>query len=332
MSLFQRTSIIVFPENTGKLFQLRVPVLLLRFGMAFLLISGPLLGLFIYEYCNLKDRALSLTLKEASHKQEERQILRLARRIIQVEQETEKLESLISCQQPKESGHKEITRPSYSGYASTAGMHGLVRLMHLSLDHLDEKLSFFQRAIQDGPPFNYASNESGFHRYLNDPAISHEIRRELVTASAELGLDPGLAFAMAQVESGFDATLISSKGAVGVLQVMPRFALEEHGITRDMLFNPKINIRTGLSIMKNLMDRFNQDLDLSLAAYNAGASRVIKAGYRIPDIRETRRYVKKVKKAMIGRSLPVYASLGEPEDPTFIFNKTGLFANRMMLP
>ena len=62
-----------------------------------------------------------------------------------------------------------------------------------------------------------------------------------------------------------------------------------------MLFDPQVNIIIGLSWMKSLLHRFDQNLDLSLAAYNAGASRVVKAGYRIPSIKETQAYVRKVK-------------------------------------
>ncbi|MBW1888578.1 MAG: lytic transglycosylase domain-containing protein [Deltaproteobacteria bacterium] len=113
-----------------------------------------------------------------------------------------------------------------------------------------------------------------------------------------MGIDPRLALSMAKVESGYDPGLVSPKGAVGVLQVMPQFVSPDYGITREMLFDPHINIRVGLSQMKSLLNRFDHDLDLSLAAYNAGASRVVKAGYRIPSIKETEAYVKKVKEIM----------------------------------
>ena len=125
-----------------------------------------------------------------------------------------------------------------------------------------------------------------------------KIRKHLKEIAIELGIDPRLAFSMAKVESGYDPGLVSPKGAVGVLQVMPQFVSPDYGITEEMLFDPHINIRVGLSQMKSLLNRFGHDLDLSLAAYNAGASRVVKAGYRIPSIKETEAYVRKVKKIM----------------------------------
>ena len=123
------------------------------------------------------------------------------------------------------------------------------------------------------------------------------IREQLKKQARELGLEPRLALSMAKVESGYDPNAVSPKGAIGVLQVMPELAWDFE-VSREMLFDPEINIRVGLSQIKSLLNRFDQDLDLSLAAYNAGASRVVKAGYKIPPIRETRAYVRKVKKTM----------------------------------
>jgi soluble lytic murein transglycosylase-like protein len=69
-------------------------------------------------------------------------------------------------------------------------------------------------------------------------------------------------------------------------------------IPPEMLFDPEVNIRVGLLHMKSLLERFDDNLDLSLAAYNAGAKRVVHAGYRVPPIPETKEYVRKVKEAM----------------------------------
>ena len=123
------------------------------------------------------------------------------------------------------------------------------------------------------------------------------IRDQLKKQALKLGLEPSLALSMAKVESGYDPNAVSPKGAIGVLQIMPELAWDFR-ISREMLFDPEINIRVGLSQIKSLLNRFDQDLELSLAAYNAGAGRVVKAGYKIPPIRETQAYVRKVKKTM----------------------------------
>ncbi|MFC1866714.1 lytic transglycosylase domain-containing protein [Thermodesulfobacteriota bacterium] len=125
-----------------------------------------------------------------------------------------------------------------------------------------------------------------------------KIRKQLMMIAIELDLDPRLALSMAKVESGYNPESVSPKGAVGVLQIMPKYAWHDFRITREMLFDPKVNIRVGLLWMKSLLHRFDHDLDLSLAAYNAGASRVVKAGYNIPPIKETQSYVKKVRETM----------------------------------
>jgi len=103
---------------------------------------------------------------------------------------------------------------------------------------------------------------------------------------------------MAKVESRFDPKAVSPKGAIGVLQVMPYVALGEYDVPAEDLFDPDVNIRIGLTFMKGLLKRFDQNVELSLAAYNAGPTRVVDAGYQVPPIRQTQEYVKRVKEAM----------------------------------
>lgn len=79
---------------------------------------------------------------------------------------------------------------------------------------------------------------------------------------------------------------------------MPQVARDEYDVSAERLFDPDVNIRVGLSFMKSLLQRFDHNLDLSLAAYNAGPSRVVEAGYQVPPIRQTQEYVKRVKQAM----------------------------------
>ena len=121
---------------------------------------------------------------------------------------------------------------------------------------------------------------------------------QLHAIATDMGLEPELAISMAKVESNFNHKAVSPRGAIGVLQVMPQFACKDFEITPEMLFEPDVNIRVGLSYMKAYMERFDSDVELSLAAYNAGASRVVQAGFAIPPIRETQQYVRKVKQAM----------------------------------
>jgi len=156
--------------------------------------------------------------------------------------------------------------------------------------------------LEEGPSSAeeaWEGKEDNIYPDDNENDVDREqIRKHLIEIAIELGIDPRLALSMAKVESGYDPSLVSPKGAVGVLQVMPQFVNPDYGITEEMLFDPYINIRVGLSKMKSLLKRFDHDLELSLAAYNAGASRVVKSGYRIPPIKETEAYVRKVKDIM----------------------------------
>lgn len=105
-------------------------------------------------------------------------------------------------------------------------------------------------------------------------------------------LDPDLIRSMIRTESGFNPRAVSPKGAQGLMQLMPETAARL-GVKNP--FDPEENIRGGVQHMRNLLDTFNNDLTLSLAAYNAGENLVQRLN-RIPDYRETHDYVRTVTK------------------------------------
>lgn len=100
-------------------------------------------------------------------------------------------------------------------------------------------------------------------------------------------LDPQLVRSMITQESGFKANAVSPKGARGLMQLMPATAARL-GVRNS--FDPEENIRGGMQHMRNLLNMFDNDLELSLAAYNAGENLVQKIR-RVPSYRETRDYV-----------------------------------------
>jgi soluble lytic murein transglycosylase-like protein len=108
------------------------------------------------------------------------------------------------------------------------------------------------------------------------------------TAATEHGVDPLLIKAIIKAESNFDPTAVSPKGAQGLMQLMPATA-------RDLQvadpFDPQDNITGGTKYLRSLLDSYRWDVELSLAAYNAGPGNVKQA---IPNIPETRAYVVKV--------------------------------------
>jgi len=103
-------------------------------------------------------------------------------------------------------------------------------------------------------------------------------------------VDPDLVRAVIRVESGYDPKAVSNKGAVGLMQLIPATA-QRFGVANP--FDPKQNIEGGVNYLKYLLDMFGGDLNLSLAAYNAGEHTVQRSG-GIPAIPETQNYVRRV--------------------------------------
>lgn len=122
--------------------------------------------------------------------------------------------------------------------------------------------------------------------------ISRSYDSIILSASEKFAVDPDLVRAVIKAESNFNAGAVSRKGAQGLMQIMPRTA-DELGIIDA--FDPEENILGGVRYLRYLLDEFDEDYSLALAAYNAGPSRV--AGRNaIPDIAETQDYVKRVLK------------------------------------
>jgi soluble lytic murein transglycosylase-like protein len=103
-------------------------------------------------------------------------------------------------------------------------------------------------------------------------------------------VDPALIKAIIRAESGFNPYAVSKKGARGLMQLMPQTA-QRLNVTNS--FNPRDNIDGGVRYFKYLLGLFNDDLRLSLAAYNAGENLVLQNG-SIPPYRETIDYIRKV--------------------------------------
>lgn len=107
-------------------------------------------------------------------------------------------------------------------------------------------------------------------------------------ASLDTGIDAALLHAVITVESGYNQAAVSPKGAAGLMQLMPGTA-RRYG-TSDPL-DPRENIRAGASYLRDLLIMFDNNLELALAAYNAGENAVIRHGHRLPPYTETQRYV-----------------------------------------
>jgi soluble lytic murein transglycosylase-like protein len=115
----------------------------------------------------------------------------------------------------------------------------------------------------------------------------------LTAAAARHGLPAELVLAVTRVESDFDPATISNKGALGLMQLMPATAAR-FGVARHELMEPHRNAAAGTAYLAWLFDRYRGNLDLTLAAYNAGEGAVDKYG-GIPPYRETQEYVRRVR-------------------------------------
>jgi len=117
-----------------------------------------------------------------------------------------------------------------------------------------------------------------------------EVRDLVKKVSVEKGLDPKLVDALVRVESGYNPAAVSRKGAMGLMQLMPATA-SRLGVADP--FDPEQNVRGGVREFARLIDRYRGNLQLALAAYNAGEGAV--ARYRgIPPYKETRNYVSRI--------------------------------------
>jgi soluble lytic murein transglycosylase-like protein len=133
--------------------------------------------------------------------------------------------------------------------------------------------------------------------------------------AGEFRLDPSLVRSMIAKESGFNPKAISHKGAQGLMQLMPATAARI-GVQNPL--DPEENIRGGMKHMRSLMDTFDNDLVLSLAAYNAGENLVQRIG-RVPNYRETHDYIRTITKKY-GRTEMMLQP--EPARPPSLFRFT----------
>ncbi|WP_427911548.1 lytic transglycosylase domain-containing protein [Ramlibacter sp. MMS24-I3-19] len=193
---------------------------------------------------------------------------------------------------------------------------------HFASEKIDERYVLFYRGgesfdtsegLPDRTPRAVAVPTSSSARLLAFFEVSpgyKQVKHHIREASRTHGIDYELLQALIATESGFDPTAVSPRGAVGLMQVMPATA-QRYGVQADRktsidvkLADPATNIRAGSRYLRYLLNLYPGQVELALAAYNAGEGAVQRAGNRIPSYRETQDYVKTV--------LQLYAMLKPP--------------------
>ncbi len=140
-----------------------------------------------------------------------------------------------------------------------------------------------------------SSKDSGdYHTIVHEKASNYNI-------------DPSLIKALIKTESNWNYRAVSRKGAIGLMQLMPSTATDMN--VRNP-FDPEENIEGGTKYLKYLIERFNGDITLALAAYNAGPKTVEKFGY-VPPITETKQYVNRVLALYNGQTFYPSTSSGD---------------------
>jgi soluble lytic murein transglycosylase-like protein len=132
---------------------------------------------------------------------------------------------------------------------------------------------------------NWAGTMSGFT--TGDATVDSYI----LDSGRRNSVDPLLLYSIMHQESTFKPRALSNKGASGLMQLMPGTA-RRFGVTS--IWDPKQNIEGGTRYMRFLLDKFDGDVRLALAGYNAGEGAVMKYGYRVPPYSETQEYVRRI--------------------------------------
>ncbi|HEY6331548.1 MAG TPA: lytic transglycosylase domain-containing protein [Blastocatellia bacterium] len=141
---------------------------------------------------------------------------------------------------------------------------------------------------------------------------SQDYDRMVTESAVRNDVDPNLILAVMNQESGFNPHARSYKGACGLMQLMPDTA-RRFGVVN--IYDPAQNIEGGAKYLRFLLDKFNGDVKLTLAGYNAGEGAVVEAGYKVPHYKETQNYVKNISArygASPGPALPASGKASKP--------------------
>lgn len=183
------------------------------------------------------------------------------------------------------------------------------------------KLSALSNAKTRQVGYTAASSARGDFKQILKSVIKapESLETMFSEASEKYGISKKLLKAVAKVESDFNPSATSKKGAAGVMQLMPSTA---RYLGVDDPYDARSNIMGGAKYLRENLERYNGNVDLTLASYNAGSNNVSKYG-GIPPFKETQEYVRKVKNYMGSPETPEYASSNVSNNLTYLSGQSG---------
>ncbi len=179
---------------------------------------------------------------------------------------------------------------------------------HVATEKLDDRYRLFFKGRTSAdvvvPPPPAERDESFketaiYQRIVNHPNVAR-FEPMIVRYAKQQNVDAALVKAVVAVESAFDPEAVSTKGAIGLMQVIPETA-QRYGVNDDKrrtvaqkLLDPAVNLHVGTRHLRTLLELFAGDIALTLAAYNAGEGSVLRYDNQVPPFPETQEFVKLV--------------------------------------
>ena len=182
-----------------------------------------------------------------------------------------------------------LAQPASADIFTFKDDNGVIHFTNLPSN--DKRYKLLYKEPTNPVPAATATSRAGVSRWLPSDELIQRYSPIVDVASRAYGVDKALVHAVISAESGYNPSAVSRAGAVGLMQLMPQTA-KRYGVKN--ILDPVDNIHGGVRYLKDLLMMFNGNIELAVAAYNAGENAVIKYGNKIPPYAETVQYVPKV--------------------------------------
>jgi soluble lytic murein transglycosylase-like protein len=179
-----------------------------------------------------------------------------------------------------------VVAPAFADIYSFKDERGVVHFTNITPS--DKRFKMIRREANNPAPASVASGDSG---YMPSQASIQRYASMIEAAAQFHGVDSALVHAVISAESGYNPAALSKAGARGLMQLMPATA-QRYGVQNIM--DPQQNIQGGVKYLRDLLQMFSGNMELAVAAYNAGENAVIRYGHKVPPYTETVNYVPKV--------------------------------------